>query len=60
MIGFNPVLTTAAVFLCSILAVSQGMNIGHYSSAVMIKGISQKASGALLVVIGLYELATLA
>ena len=59
MIGLNPVLTTAAVFLCSILAVSQGMNIGHYSSAAMIKGISEKASGVLLVFIGIYELIVL-
>ncbi len=57
LIGFNPGLTTAAVFLCSILAVSLGMKIGHYSSAIMIKGIAEKASGLLLVLIGFYELA---
>jgi putative sporulation protein YtaF len=57
MIGFNPGLTTAAVFLCSILAVSLGMNIGRYSSATVIKGIADKASGLLLVFIGVYELA---
>ena len=56
MIGFNPGLTTAAVFLCSILAVSVGMNIGRYSSATMIKGFADKASGLLLVFIGFYEL----
>ena len=57
LIGFNPGLTTAAVFVCSVLAVSVGMNIGHYSSAIMIKGIAEKASGLLLVFIGFYELA---
>ena len=57
LIGFNPGLTTAAVFFCSILAVSLGMNIGRYSSAIMIKGIAEKASGLLLVFIGFYELA---
>jgi len=57
LIGFNPALTTAAVIVCSILAVSQGMNIGHYSSAIMIKGMTEKASGLLLVAIGFYELA---
>ena len=57
LIGFNPALTTAAVFVCSILAVSLGMNIGRYSSAIMIKGIAEKASGLLLVFIGFYELA---
>ena len=57
MIGFNPGITTAAVFLCSLLAVSLGMNIGRYSGAAMIKGIADKASGLLLVFIGFYELA---
>ena len=57
LIGFNPGLTTAAVFLCSVLAVSLGMNIGRYSSAIMIKGSAEKASGLLLVFIGFYELA---
>jgi len=57
LIGFNPGLTTAAVFVCSILAVSLGINIGRYSSAIMIKGIAEKASGLLLVFIGFYELA---
>jgi putative sporulation protein YtaF len=57
LIGFNPGLTTAAVFVCSIIAVSLGINIGRYSSAIMIKGIADKASGLLLVFIGLYELA---
>ena len=56
LIGFNPGLTTAADFLCSILAVSLGMNIGRHSSAIMIKGIAEKASGLLLVFIGFYEL----
>jgi len=56
LIGFNPGLTTAAVFVCSILAVSLGINIGRYSSAIMIKGIAEKASGLLLVFIGFYEL----
>lgn len=57
LLAFNPILTTAAVFVCSILAVSLGMNIGRYSSAIMIKGIAEKASGLLLVFIGFYELA---
>ena len=57
LIGFNPAITTAAVFVCSMLAVSLGMNIGRYSSAIMIKGIAEKASGLLLVFIGFYELA---
>jgi putative sporulation protein YtaF len=57
LIGFNPCLTAAAVFICSILAVSLGMNIGRHSSAIMIKGIAENASGLLLVFIGLYELA---
>jgi len=55
----NAGLMTAAVFFCSILAVSFGMNIGRYSSAIMIKGIAEKASGLLLVFIGFYELAGL-
>jgi putative sporulation protein YtaF len=57
MIGFNPGLTTAAVFFCSILAVSLGINIGRHSSAIMIKGIAEKVSGLLLIFIGFYELA---
>jgi len=57
MIGFNPSITTAAVFVCSIIAISLGMNIGRYSSAVIIKGLAEKASGLLLVLIGFYELA---
>ena len=57
LIGFNPGLTTAAVFVCSVLAISLGMNIGRYSSALTIKGLAEKASGLLLVFIGFYELA---
>jgi putative sporulation protein YtaF len=57
LIGFNPVLTTVAVFMCSILAVSMGMNVGHYSSALMIRGMADKTSGLLLVLIGLLEMA---
>jgi len=57
MIGFSPGLTTTAVFVCSILAMSFGVNIGRYSSAIMIKGIAEKASGLLLIFIGFYELA---
>jgi len=57
LIGFNPWLTTAAVFVCSVLAISLGMNIGGHSSALMIKGLAEKASGLLLVFIGVYELA---
>ncbi len=56
LIGFNPAITTAAVFTCSILAVSTGMKVGRYSTALMIKGISGKAAGLLLVFIGFYEL----
>jgi putative sporulation protein YtaF len=56
LIGFNPAITTAAVFLCSVLAISLGMNIGRHSSALMIKGIAEKASGLLLAFIGFYEL----
>jgi hypothetical protein len=33
------------------------MNIGRYSSAFIIKGLAEKASGLLLVLIGFYELA---
>jgi putative sporulation protein YtaF len=55
MIGLSPYLTTAAVFACSILAISAGEKIGHYSGARTIKGISGIASGLLLVFIGLYE-----
>jgi hypothetical protein len=33
------------------------MNIGRYSSAIMIKGLAEKAAGLLLVFIGFYELA---
>ena len=57
LIGFNPATTTAAVFVCSVLAVSIGMNIGRYSGALMIKGLAEKAAGLLLVFIGFYELA---
>ena len=56
LIGFHPGLTTAAVFICSILAVSVGLKIGRYSSAIMIKGIAEKASGLLLIFIGFFEL----
>ena len=57
LIGFNPWLTTAAVFVCSVFAISLGTNIGGRTSALTIKGIAEKASGLLLVFIGLYELA---
>ena len=57
LMGFNPPLTTAAVFVCSILAISLGLSIGRYSSAVILKGIAEKASGLLLIFIGFYELA---
>lgn len=56
MIGFSAALTTAAVFACSLLAVSAGVRLGHYSGAVTIKGFSGTASGLLLVFIGLYEM----
>jgi len=56
MIGFNPAITTVAVFACSILAVSTGMKVGRYSSAILIKGIAGKAAGLLLLFIGFYEL----
>jgi len=57
LIGFNPAITTAAVFVCSVLAISLGMKIGRYSSAIMIKGLAEKAAGLLLIFIGVYELA---
>lgn len=56
LIGFNPAVTTAAVFICSVLAISAGMKVGSYSTAVMIKGISGKVAGVLLIFIGCYEL----
>ncbi len=57
LIGFNPAITTAAVFVCSVLAISLGMHIGRYSGSLMIKGLAEKAAGLLLVFIGFYELA---
>ena len=57
LIGFNPAITTAAVFVCSVLAISLGMKIGGRSGALMIKGLAEKAAGLLLVFIGVYELA---
>jgi putative sporulation protein YtaF len=56
MIGFNPALTTIAVFNCSVLAIAIGEKIGHYSGAGIIKGISGIAAGLLLAFIGLYEI----
>lgn len=56
MIGFSPAITTAAVFICSVLAISTGEKIGHYSGARMIKGISGITAGLLLAFIGLYEI----
>ena len=56
MIGFNPALTTIAIFNCSVLAIAIGEKIGHYSGARVIKGITGIAAGLLLAFIGLYEI----
>jgi len=55
MLGFSLTLTTAAAFICNVLALYTGEKTGHYSSARMIKGISGITSGLLLIFIGLYE-----
>jgi len=55
MLGFSLTLTTAAAFVCNILALYTGEKTGHYSSVRMIKELSGIASGVLLIFIGLYE-----
>lgn len=56
MLGFSLILTTAAAFICNVLALYTGEKTGHYSGARMIKGISGITAGLLLIFIGLYEI----
>lgn len=56
MIGLNPLVTGAAVFLFSILAISTGLKIGNYSGWIMMRGFSGLLAGLLLVIMGIYEL----
>jgi putative Mn2+ efflux pump MntP len=55
MVGLNPVLTTLAVVLVSVVLLWAGVTAGRYGQG-MLGGFARIVSGVLLVAVGVYEI----
>ena len=55
MAGMNPVFTTMAVMLCSVILLWAGVTAGHYGRRIL-GSFASIVSGLVLVAVGLYEI----